>query len=318
MPSSFTQFSFGGQSTNPTMPLTGVTPIALEALSPERIKDFRLQLSTNLQTTLEVDQIISIFHRHLKQFLPVSGIHYVNGDKMLDLSCGHLAKHRCTYQLTMQKQEFGEISFTRGKRFTEKELTFIESIMDVVIFPLKNSLKYRDALATAMIDPLTGLNNRGAMSITLNRELERSRRHDDQNLSIIMVDVDHFKKINDRYGHLAGDDVLRQVAHVIQKSIRGSDACFRYGGEEFLVCVTNSNLALARVVAERIRIAISENTRLPDKEKTISASCGIAHYNNESDWPELVARADKALYSAKEQGRNRVVTSVVHSDSNYA
>jgi diguanylate cyclase (GGDEF)-like protein len=187
-----------------------------------------------------------------------------------------------------------------------------------VIFPLKNSIKYRDALATAMIDPLTGLNNRGAMSITLNRELERSRRHEDQNLSVIMVDVDHFKKINDRYGHLAGDDVLRQVAQVIQKSIRGSDACFRYGGEEFLVCVTNSNLALARVVAERIRIAISESTRLPDKDKTISASCGIAHYNNESDWPELVARADKALYAAKEQGRNRVVTSVQHADSNYA
>jgi diguanylate cyclase (GGDEF)-like protein len=108
------------------------------------------------------------------------------------------------------------------------------------------------------------------------------------------------------------------VAQVIQKSIRGSDACFRYGGEEFLVCVTNSNLALARVVAERIRIAISANTRLPDKDKTISASCGIAHYNNESDWPELVARADKALYAAKEQGRNRVVTSVEHNDSNYA
>jgi diguanylate cyclase (GGDEF)-like protein len=318
MPSSFTQYSFGGQTNNQPPPLTGVTPISFESLSPDRIKDFRLQLFTNLQTTLEVDQIISIFHRHLKQYMPVSGIQYLNGEKMLDINSGHIAKHQCHYQLTMQKLNFGEISFTRGKRFTEKELAFIESIMDVVIFPLKNALKYRDALATAMIDPLTGLNNRGAMSITLNREIERARRHEDQNLSIIMVDVDHFKDINDRYGHLSGDDVLRQVAHVIQKSIRGSDACFRYGGEEFLVCVTNSNLPLARVVAERIRIAISESVKLSDKNKTITASCGVAHYANESDWPELVGRADKALYSAKDQGRNRVVTNVIHTDSNLA
>ena len=309
MPSSFTQFSFGGQ-TSSSLPLGGVTPISFESLTPERAKDFRLQMFTQLQTTLEVDQLISIFFRNLKQFVPVSGIQYVNGDKMIDVHAGHLAKHQAHYQLTLQKSEYGEISFTRGKRFNEKELTFIESIMDVVMFPLRNALKYRDALATAMIDPLTGLNNRGAMSITLNREMERARRHEDQNVSVVMVDVDHFKDINDRYGHLSGDDVLRQVAHIIQGSIRGSDACFRYGGEEFLVCLTNSNLALARLVAERIRIAISESVRLSGRDKPVTASFGIAHYANESDWPELVARADKALYSAKQQGRNRVVASV--------
>lgn len=318
MPSSFTQFSFGDNLSSNPMPMSGVAPISFEALSPERIKDFRLQLSTALQTTLEIEQIISIFHRHLKQYLSVSGIQYTLAEKMLDTSCGHLANHRCHYQLSMKKQEYGEISFTRGKRFNEKELTFIESIMDAVIFPIRNALKYRDAIATAMIDPLTGLNNRGAMSITLNREIERSRRHTDQNLSVVMVDVDHFKNINDRYGHLAGDEVLRQVAHIVQKSVRGSDACFRYGGEEFLICVTNSNLALARAVAERIRLAIANNVRVSDRDNPISVSCGIAHYDNESDWPELVARADKALYNAKEQGRNRVVTSMTHSDSNYA
>jgi len=310
MPNSFTQISFGSNTKNPPLPLGDVTSISIETLTPERLKDFRLQLFSQLQTTLEVDQIISIFHRHLKQILPVSGIQYLNGDKMIDTHCGHTAKHRCNYQLTMQKNDYGEISFTRGKRFSEKEMSFIESIMDVVIFPLKNALKYKEALATAMIDPLTGLNNRGAMSITLNREIERARRHEDQFVSVVMIDVDHFKDINDRYGHLSGDDVLRQVAHIIQKSIRGSDACFRYGGEEFLICLTNSNLALARAVSERIRIAIADCVRLPDRARPVTASFGIAHYNNESDWPALVSRADKALYSAKEQGRNRVVASL--------
>jgi diguanylate cyclase (GGDEF)-like protein len=317
MASSFTQISFGGQSSN-TIPLGNVTDISFDTLTPDRIRDFRLQLTSQLQTTLEVDQILSIFYRQLKQLLPVSGIQYLNGDKMIDLNVGHTAKHRCNYQLSMQKQDFGEISFTRGKRFAEKEMAFIESIMDALIFPLRNALKYREALATAMIDPLTGLNNRGAMSITLNREMERSKRHEDQNVSVVMVDIDHFKDINDRYGHLAGDDVLRQVAHIIQNSIRGSDACFRYGGEEFLVCLTNSNVGLARVVAERIRVAVSENVRISGRDNPVTASFGLAHYNNESDWPELVARADKALYAAKRQGRNRVVTAMEQKDSSLA
>ncbi len=310
MAGSFNQFSFGGQTTQSKPTIGNISPITFETLSPDRVKDFRLQLFSQLQTTLDIEQLVSIFFRHLKQYLPISGVQYVNGDKMIDAQIGHMAKHRAQYQLTMKNVEYGDISFTRGKRFSEKELTFIESVMDVIIFPLRNAIKYRDALATAMIDPLTGMNNRGAMSITLTREIERARRHDDQNVSIIMIDVDHFKMINDRYGHLSGDDILRQIAHLIQQSIRGSDACFRYGGEEFLICVSNSNLALARTVAERVRLLISEQARLPDRAKPVTASFGIAHYNGESDWPELVARADKALYAAKQKGRNCVVSSM--------
>jgi len=307
---SFTPLNFGTNNKSHPFSQGDITSISIDSLTPDRLKDFRLQLFSHLQTTLEVEQIISIFHRHLKQIFPVSGIQYSNGDKIIDYQCGNTTKHRANYQLMMQKTEYGDITFTRGKRFSEKELTFLESIMDVIIFPLHNALKYREALATAMIDPLTGLNNRGAMAITLNREVERARRHEDQFVSVVMIDVDHFKDTNDRYGHLAGDDVLRQVAHSIQKTIRGSDACFRYGGEEFLVCVTNSTLGLSRCVAERIRMAIAEQVRLPDRARPVTASFGIAHYSNESDWPELVARADKALYAAKQQGRNRVVASI--------
>lgn len=314
MPNGFTQISFGNR-TKAQPPLGSVTSISVESMTADRLKDFRLQLYSQLQMTLVLEQLLSSFHQQLKQVLPISGIQYLNSDKMVDTHTGHLAKHTCSYQLSMHKRDFGNIIFTRGKRFTEKEMEFIESVMDVFIFPLSNALKYQDALATAMIDPLTGLNNRGAMSITLNREIERARRHEDQDISVVMVDVDHFKDINDRYGHLNGDDVLRQVANVIQNSIRGCDACFRYGGEEFLVLLSNSNLAFARIVSERIRNAIKDDVRLPDKARPVTASLGVAHYNNEADWPELVHRADKALYSAKHQGRNCVVTSLDSTQS---
>ncbi|TCS39990.1 GGDEF domain-containing protein [Reinekea marinisedimentorum] len=309
MANSFTQISFG---TNKALPQTLVdaTPVSVESLTPEKVVDFRLQLSSQLQTTLEIEQLITILYRQLKKIMPVSGIEYMCEKPHAKAIAGRLHKHRCCYQLSMDKMNFGEIIFTRNKRFSEKELATIESMMDLVIFPIRNALKHLEALACAMIDPLTGLYNRTAMSISLTREIERARRHEDQSISILAVDIDHFKSINDRYGHLTGDNVLRQVAQIVQSSIRGCDASFRWGGEEFLICLSNSNASLAHMVAERIREAIADSTLLPDKERQVTASFGIANYSNESDWPALVDRADKALYSAKAQGRNRTVTSL--------
>lgn len=308
MANSFTQASFGNRQASTTAATDDQPLIAFEAPPADRIQEFRLQLITQLQTTLDLERLLSIFFRHLKRHLPVAGLHYLNGDKMTDLHIGQLAKHSCHYQLTAQQQHYGDISFMRNKRFSEAEMAFIESIMDVLLFPLRNGLKYQAALATAMIDPLTGLGNRGAMAVTLSREIERTRRHQEQHVSLVMADIDHFKSINDRYGHLAGDGVLRQVGQIIQGSIRGSDAAFRYGGEEFLFCVTNSTPELANQVAERIRATIAQQVRLPSWQKAVTASFGVAHYKNESDWPALVARADKALYRAKQQGRNQVVS----------
>ncbi|MEJ2042794.1 MAG: diguanylate cyclase [Reinekea sp.] len=315
MPNSFIQSSFSEQRHSRANPVADIAALCFDPPSAEAYKDFRLLLFSLMQTSLDIEHIIDTLHRQLKLIMPVTGIQYTNAERLIEHSAGHPARHRCQYQLTLKKEQFGDIIFLRSKRFSEQEMQFIESIMDIVIFPLRNALKYHDALATAMIDPLTGLNNRSAMAITLNREMERSRRNEGQDLSIVMIDIDYFKEINDRYGHLGGDDILRQVAHIIQSSIRGSDACFRFGGEEFLICVTNSNPPLARMVAERIRMTITENIQLPDKEKTVTASCGIAHYASESDWPELVSRADAALYAAKKQGRNRVVSSTTVSEN---
>lgn len=316
MANSFTQISFGTNKSF-AQPIVDASPISVEALTPEKMKDFRLQLSTQLQTTLEVEQLIDILYRQLKKLIPVSGIEYMCTKPSARTIAGRLHKHRCCYQLSMDKMDFGEIIFTRNKKFSERELSTIESIMDLVIFPIRNALKHIEALASAMIDPLTGLYNRIAMSVSLTREIERARRHEDQSISILVVDIDHFKSINDRYGHLTGDNVIRKVAQIIQSSIRGCDASYRWGGEEFLVCLANSNSSLAQVVAERIRVAISESSLLPDKDRIVTASFGIAHYNNESDWPQLVDRADKALYSAKAQGRNRTVTSLPPQTSSH-
>jgi diguanylate cyclase (GGDEF)-like protein len=161
----------------------------------------------------------------------------------------------------------------------------------------------------ATIDPLTQVANRRAVEHRLALEFQRERRYKHP-LACILVDIDHFKAVNDTYGHPAGDKVLIEVASAIRESIRTTDLVARFGGEEFIVIAPETPMAPAQMVAERIRLAIIEKTsaKMDQGLPTVTASLGVAttelQVTNES---ELVARADAALYRAKHEGRNRVV-----------
>ena len=165
----------------------------------------------------------------------------------------------------------------------------------------------------AMVDELTGLANRRALEGILPEEVERALRHG-RPLSILMADVDHFKKINDTYGHPAGDEVLRQMARLLTHKLRAIDKAARYGGEELLVVLPETELAEAQQVAERFRTAVEEHRFVvdpKDDEPPISlrmtASVGVAALPESADTLErLVEVADRALYDAKRGGRNRV------------
>src|SRR5262249_19728339 len=133
-------------------------------------------------------------------------------------------------------------------------------------------------------------------------------------LAILMLDIDHFKQVNDRYGHMAGDDVLREVAAVIRESTRVEDLVARYGGEEFVIALPVSLIVLASQRAERIRLALARRRiDAPNHEVRVTASLGLAF--SPPAWPRneraLIISADQALYQAKAQGRNRVVVAPV-------
>lgn len=160
----------------------------------------------------------------------------------------------------------------------------------------------------AVTDQLTGLPNRRALDFFLDAELRRARRSRHP-LSIVMVDVDHFKRINDTYGHTAGDAALRQIARQIALGMRRPfDFAGRFGGEEFLAVLPETDAKGARLIAERIRVGIERATiGLPSGESTrLTVSAGIAQMQPSDDADELVARADEALYAAKRAGRNQV------------
>jgi len=159
----------------------------------------------------------------------------------------------------------------------------------------------------AITDPLTGVYNRRHFEDLMKTEFSKALRYG-KPLSCLMIDVDHFKRINDRYGHDIGDSVLRKVTEILSSSLREVDVLARWGGEEFIVLLHNTDRDGALVVAERILKNISDHRfeGLPDREK-VTVSIGVAVVDIETkDWETLVKQADDALYRAKAKGRNRV------------
>ncbi|MGB3623723.1 MAG: diguanylate cyclase [Ketobacter sp.] len=191
----------------------------------------------------------------------------------------------------------------------------VESVC-VMIFDVTDTAIYHSMHQAAMkkmeqmsrTDGLTQLFNRSHWQARLTEEFNRSHRYQ-QDLTLMLFDLDHFKSINDTYGHLGGDKVLVEVAQMITRSLRDSDVAGRYGGEEFGVLLPSTDLEGAEVVAQRLCRRVCE-TLIPfeGKDIAISTSIGLAQLTPDLKTPEeLISNADEALYQAKEQGRNRVV-----------
>jgi diguanylate cyclase (GGDEF)-like protein len=159
----------------------------------------------------------------------------------------------------------------------------------------------------ANYDSLTGLLNRRAVMQKLDEQVQHAKRYEEP-LSIIMLDIDHFKKVNDRYGHIIGDNVLEKVASVISSVVRATDIVGRYGGEEFIVILPHTEGSVTLTVSERIRKAVEEAEMVGSNGDTFSVtvSQGVGSYIQDEDINSLIQRADAALYQAKENGRNRV------------
>jgi diguanylate cyclase (GGDEF)-like protein len=202
----------------------------------------------------------------------------------------------------------GNLAISLPELDTDHEDSFASIVAREVAGPIRMATLVEESQRLATIDVLTGLMNRRAFTDTLIRELARCARYG-LDLSLLLLDVDHFKSINDRFGHGTGDTVLAALGDCMQAAIRGSDIAGRWGGEEFVILLPCTPRDGAHCFAERLRSRIegldvlhSDGTRVP-----ITASIGVTPYVA-GDTPEsLVERADQAMYAAKSGGRNRVV-----------
>ena len=160
---------------------------------------------------------------------------------------------------------------------------------------------YNRVLKLATKDSLTGLNNRSQFNDMLLQKLENHRRNGHQ-FSLMLLDLDNFKQVNDNYGHKIGDDVLKEFAAVLSSSIRGTDSVFRFGGDEFSILIEDPAFTTNKVVSERI-MRLVRNSPIMSKYD-VTASIGFTLTNNGDCHNEIFSRADKGLYKAKASGRN--------------
>jgi len=175
---------------------------------------------------------------------------------------------------------------------------------------LKEEIKNKEEIEKKLLtisrtDPLTGIDNRYRFNETLDEEISRVNRYGGA-LSVIMFDIDHFKLVNDTFGHDVGDRVLVNIAHLVENMIRDIDSFARWGGEEFIILTPNNDIDGATLLAERIRRTIELNDFTP--VKTLTSSFGVIQYNKNEEKTSFFKRVDEALYAAKYQGRNRVVS----------
>jgi len=193
-----------------------------------------------------------------------------------------------------------------GDRFDSEDIALIELFSQLVGASIGNIKLFEKIQHQATTDGLTGLANHKTFYEILEKELWRSRRYGGQ-ISLIMIDVDNLKKINDSYGHRAGDKVIREISRKIKECIRQIDTAARYGGDEFAVILPNTSLADAIIVAERMVEAVAHSPAIWKKDQIpLSISVGLGQYDADSNPEDITSGSDRALYKAKQAGKNTV------------
>ena len=196
-----------------------------------------------------------------------------------------------------------ELYLNTWRELTEDQADLLNGVASQAAIAIRHAQLFQAQEANALTDELTQLPNRRALAQRFLQEMQRARRHH-KAIAFMMIDLDHFKQVNDTYGHLNGDAVLHELAQILEHGARESDVCARYGGEEFGLILHETTEAGARTLAERIRSKVAAATFPGGLKLTISI--GVAATDEPALFTTLIERADQALYAAKQGGRNQV------------
>lgn len=276
----------------------------------DRFKDLELLICKRLQTSLNVEELLSFFQDSIPHEMGLQSVHFTPVFHSNLPSKKAFSGHKQNLKLYTGNDYIGQLQLRFLKEPESSSSEILESAARLLAFPLRHALEFQEAIRHSEQDTLTGLKNRNAMNHAIMKASDGAKRYGFP-ISILMLDIDYFKRINDTYGHLVGDKVLQRLAEVVQQSCRLADQAFRFGGEEFLMLLQNTDEVGALETAERLRKAIEINDFggvIEEKDLPITVSIGISCHQPEDTRDSLIARADSALYTAKRQGRNRCCT----------
>jgi diguanylate cyclase (GGDEF)-like protein len=221
------------------------------------------------------------------------------------LDAGGHPEHALVVPILRSNQLMGamELYLNEWRELNEDQADLLNGVASQAAIAIRHAQLFEAQEENALTDELTKLPNRRAFAQSFLQETQRARRHRNP-IAFLMIDLDHFKHVNDTNGHLHGDAVLFEVAQILKTSARESDVCARYGGEEFALILHETNESGARVLAERIRARVASATFPGGLKLTISI--GVAATDEPNLFTQLIDRADQALYAAKQGGRNQV------------
>ncbi|WP_033026351.1 GGDEF domain-containing protein, partial [Pseudoalteromonas sp. BSi20429] len=236
-----------------------------------------------------------------KQLLNFSGLQFQSTLGTTQTSQSDTNSTPYIFDLTIGKEHLGQLiyfsKFPLGQAIEKK----LHTLHTALVYPLRNAMMYSRVLKLATKDALTGLNNRSQFNDFLLQKLENCRRYQ-RPFSLMLLDLDNFKQVNDNFGHKIGDDTLKEFSKVLCSSIRGTDSVFRFGGDEFALLIEDPEFTTNKVIAERIMCLVRKSP-LMSKYK-VTTSIGFTLANSQDSETEIFARADKGLYKAKASGRN--------------
>jgi len=256
-------------------------------------------LTKDLTKSLTEDDVVNVFISKLRDYMKFDDCrvlsHHINLESFSEYETFPIRSHRKT---------LGNLAVKGLSDFDKERMNVL---LSQLALHLRRVRLYEEIEHLAISDSLTQLFTRRYFMERYNEEIQRAKKYK-LDLSFLMLDVDNFKSINDRYGHLSGDVILREVAEIIKENIREIDLAGRYGGEEFSVVLTDTAKGAAKLVAERICTAVSKKQiKTYDEKFSVTISIGIATFPEDSKNPEeFIDKADWSLYRAKKLGKNQV------------
>lgn len=253
-------------------------------------------LLAQLQTTLNVDKLLDIFAMEAARYVNFSGLYFNSQTVSKVLLGSKKAKQERQFELKLDDKFIGTLSYGINSPISMSHYKELQRIHQILLYPLKNALQYHQAMQLAMHDSLTGLGNRRYFDEQLKRAMHNANRHQGQ-VGLVLGDLNKFKMINDTYGHVVGDHVLKQFATILRTCIRDSDSVFRFGGDEFAIIVENASEDALDIIQHRIDNALKNNILLAKYQ--VTCSIGTTFMNRADNEESLFERADKVLYQQK-------------------
>lgn len=262
--------------------------------------DQRLMVLQKLQGRLDIDPLFEVFTRELEKQIDITRLIWEHQEISHIVRRGGASDYRQTFSLKFANTSLGMLQYSTPYKLDDDEITLIHTYHRILAGPLSNAIEYNRVRNMALLDSLTGLNNRTSFEQDLRQSIAMTERNN-HGLILMIFDMDNFKQVNDTFGHLDGDKVLRRFSLLLKEAIRASDRCYRLGGDEFAVILTPATKESAQLVNERLKCLVTKDSLL--SAHNISSSVGCSAYRKGDNNVSMFERADRSMYRNKSRRR---------------